>query len=213
MRIVLTRPRGRGEAWRERLESIGHAIDVVPLTEIRDADAFPEPAGYDGVLFTSVSTVERAPAGVVWPRIGAVGRTTAAALAERGIGVDVVGAGGGKELAAAWGNAMGQRILLPQARHAHPDLELALRRMGAEVDCVSVYETAPAARVDRSALESAEVIAFFAPSAVKVYRQLAVRTGARFWGIGDTTRSAMAAAGLEHSATEPLDALHRGDHV
>ncbi|MHC4940735.1 MAG: uroporphyrinogen-III synthase, partial [Planctomycetota bacterium] len=179
MRIVLTRPHGRGEAWRERLEADGHEVVLVPLTEIRDGDPFPDPAGYDGVLFTSVSSVERAPQGAAWPRIGAVGRATADALAERGMPAGVIGVGGGRELAAAWGNAMGQRLLLPQARHAHPDLELALRKMGAEVDCVAVYETAPAARVDRAALERANVIAFFAPSAVKMFKQLAVETGAR----------------------------------
>ena len=213
MRIVLTRPRGRGEAWKERLEEAGHEVALVPLTEIRDSDPFPEPAGYDGVLFTSVSAVARAPQGVEWPRIGAVGRVTADALAERGIRVDVTGAGGGTELAAAWGNAMGQRILLPQARHAHPDLELALRGMGAEVDCVAVYETAPAARVDRPALERAELTAFFAPSAVRVYKQLAVRTASRFWGIGETTRKALADAGFEHTPVEALDALADGRHI
>lgn len=207
MRIVLTRPRGRGEAWRTQLEAAGHEVALVPLSEIRDADPFPDPTGYDGVLFTSVSTVERAPQGANWPRIGAVGRTTAAALSERGIHADVVGAGGGRELAAAWGNAMGQRLLLPQARHAHPDLELALRKMGAEVDCVPVYETAPAARIDRPVLERAEVIAFFAPSAVVAYKRLAVETGASFWGIGATTRKAMADAGLIHQPVESLDSL------
>jgi len=207
MRIVLTRPAGRGDAWRDALA--GHDVALVPLTEIRDGEPFPDPAPYDGVLFTSVAAVSRAPGGARWPRVGAVGHATAAALSERGIGVDVVGAGGGAELAAAWGNAMGQRLLLPQARHAHPDLELALTRMGASVDCVPVYESAPAPRVDRAALESAEVIAFFAPSAVNAYRRLGVATNARFWGIGDTTRRAMAGAGLPHAPCEPLDALAR----
>jgi len=207
VKIVLTRPRGRGEAWRDALEAQGHDVALVPLTEIRDGDPFPDPADYDGVLFTSVAAVARAPDGAAWPRIGAVGRATADALVERGLGVDVVGAGGGAELAAAWGNAMGQRLLLPQARQAHPDLELALRRMGAEVDCVAIYESAPAPRVDRAALERAEWIAFFAPSAVKVYRRLAVETAARYWGIGATTRRAMADAGLPHADCAPLDAL------
>jgi len=210
VRIVLTRPRGRGDAWRDELAASGHDVVLVPLTEIRDADPFPDPASYDGVLFTSVSAVARAPEGVAWPRVGAVGKATAAALLERGIGVDAVGAAGGAELAAAWGTAMGQRLLLPQARHAHPDLELALRGMGADVTCVAVYETAPAPRVDRSALESADVIAFFAPSAVKVYRRLSVDTRARSWGIGATTRAAMERAGLRHEPCPPLDAMLDG---
>jgi len=151
MRIVLTRPRGRGEAWKQRLESQGHEVALVPLTEIRDGEPFPDPAAYDGVLFTSVAAVERASEGARWPRVGAVGAVTAAALDERGIGVDVIGNGGGKELAQAWarelGNAMGHRLLLPQARRAHAALEVALRGMGAEVDCVAVYETLWSARM------------------------------------------------------------------
>jgi uroporphyrinogen-III synthase len=210
VRVVLTRPRGRGEEWRRRLEAAGHDVTLVPLTEIRDGDPFPDPAPYDGVLFTSVAAVERAPEGVTWPRVGAVGSVTAQALAERGIEVDVVGTAGGEELARQWGeaieNAMGHRLLLPQARRARAELEVALRKMGAEVDCVAVYETLPAARVDRIALGSADVIAFFAPSAVRVFAQLKVDTNARFWGLGDTTRAAMAAAGIEHSDVPELDA-------
>jgi len=211
MRIVLTRPRGRGEAWKQRLESQGHEVALVPLTEIRDGEPFPDPAAYDGVLFTSVAAVERASEGARWPRVGAVGAVTAAALDERGIGVDVIGNGGGKELAQAWarelGNAMGHRLLLPQARRAHAALEVALRGMGAEVDCVAVYETLPAARVDRAALERAHVVAFFAPSAVRMYRQLQVESAARYWGVGDTTRAAMAEAGLAHCQVPELDGL------
>jgi len=211
MRIVLTRPRGRGDVWRERLAEAGHAVALVPLTEIRDGDPFPDPSGYDAVLFTSVAAVERAPEGVRWPAVGAVGAVTAAALEERGVGVDVVGSGGGAELAAAWtravGNLMGHRILLPQARLAHAALEVELRRMGAEVDCAPVYETLPAPRVDRAALEEADVIAFFAPSAVRIFRELRVATRARYWGIGGTTRAAMADAGLPHGDCAELDVL------
>ena len=160
------------------------------------------------MLFTSVAAVERAPEGAAWPRVGAVGAVTARALAERGIAVDVVGTAGGAELARAWveglENAMGHRLLLPQARRARADLEVALRRMGADVDCIAVYETLPAARVDRMVLETADVIAFFAPSAVRVFAQLKIGSNARFWGVGDTTRAAMASAGLLHS---PVSAL------
>jgi len=210
MRIVLTRPRGRGDAWKERLEAEGHDVALVPLTEIRDGEPFPDPGSYDGVLFTSVAAVERAPEGASWPRVGAVGEMTAAALAERGIAVDVVGSGGGAALASAWatelGNAMGHRLLLPQARRAHAALELALRGMGAEVDCAAVYETLPAPRVDRAALERADAIAFFAPSAVRMFQQLAVQTRARFWGVGETTRSVMREAGFEHCPIPELEA-------
>jgi len=211
MRIVLTRPRGRDERWLRELVDAGHGVQVVPLTEIRDCDPFPDPSGYDGVLFTSVSAVERAPGGASWPRVGAVGPATAGALAELGVEPAVVGTGGGAELAQAWaaklGNAMGHRLLLPQARRAHADLEVALRGMGAEVDCVAVYETLPAPRVDRAALERAELIAFFAPSAVRAFARLDVETDARYWGVGLTTRKTMADLDFDHGDEPDLEGL------
>jgi len=211
MRIVLTRPRGRGANWSESLAAAGHEVTLVPLTEIRDCDAFPDPSGYDGVLFTSVSAVERAPAGASWPRVGAVGPATAGACRDLGIEVTVEGNGGGGELAQTWlnelGNVMGHRLLLPQARRAHADLEVALRGSGAEVDCVAIYETLPAPRVDRDALESADLIAFFAPSAVRAFGRLEVETAARFWGVGLTTRQTMEDLGFDHSDEPALDGL------
>jgi len=202
MRIVLTRPAGRGEALAERLRAQGHEVACVPLTRVEDAEAFPDPAQFDGVLFASPAAVERAPAGARWPRVGAVGATTARALSARGIRVDVVGGGGGVELADEWGPALGRRLLLPQAEDAHPDLAARLRDAGAHVTCAAVYRTVPVAEVDRPLLERAELICFFAPSAVRAFTALRVATGARFWGLGETTRAAMAERGLEAGAFE-----------
>jgi uroporphyrinogen-III synthase len=204
VRIVLTRPEGRGEAFARALRAKGHEVLFAPLTRIEDLDPFPDPSAYDGVLFTSVAAVERAPARASWPRVGAVGEATAAALRARGIRVDVVGGGGGRELFVAWGAARGRRLLLPQAEGAHPDLSRLLREAGARVETVAVYRTVPLREVDRGALERADVIAFFAPSAVRAFLALGVATRARYFGGGPTTRAAMRAWGLEPM---PEDAL------
>ncbi len=196
MKIVLTRPAGRGEDFRRRLEAQGHEVVYLPLTEIRDAGPFPDPAPYDGVLFTSVSAVERIPEATQWPRVGAVGPTTAQALRERGVDAAVVGVGGGGELAEAWGECRGQRLLLPQAAEAHPALEQALRSAGAEVDAVAVYETRPLEQVDVEPFRRADVICFFAPSAVRAFRALAPETHARYWALGATTEAVVRDAGL-----------------
>ncbi|MHC4959819.1 MAG: uroporphyrinogen-III synthase [Planctomycetota bacterium] len=192
MRVVLTRPQGRGEEFAERLRADGHEVVHVPLTRVEDGDPFPDPAPFDGVLFTSVSAVERAPDGVRWPRVGAVGQTTANALAARGIDVAVVGNGGGGELARAWGPATGQRLLLPTAERAHPALADGLRAAGAEVVTVAVYRTLPVSDPDTFVFESADVVCFFAPSAVRAFEALDVKTGASFWALGKTTEEAMA---------------------
>jgi len=191
VRIVLTRPASRGAKLAERLRNAGHEVACIPLTECRDAEPFPDPAPFDGVLFTSVNSVARAPLNALWPRVGAVGQSTAAALHERSIRVDVIGAGGGRELAEAWEPAFGQRLLLPQAAGAHPALADALRAQGAEVVCVRVYKTMPVADVDPASFRRADLVCFFAPSHVRVFLNLCVETQARFWGHGPTTREAM----------------------
>lgn len=191
MRIVLTRAAARGAQLAQRLRRAGHEVACVPLTEFQDAEPFPDPAPFDGVLFTSANAALRAPFNAAWPRVGAVGPITAAALHERDIRVDVVGDGGGRELAEAWGPALGQRLLLPQASGAHPALADALRERGAEVVCVRVYRTMPVPGVDRTPFERADLVCFFAPSHVRAFLNLRVATDARFWGHGPTTRAAM----------------------
>lgn len=191
MRIVLTRAEERGRALAARLRAAGHEVACIPLTEVRAGEPFPDPAPFDGVLFTSANAVARAPRDARWPRVGAVGEATAAALRARGIRVDVVGAGGGRELAAAWGDAAGQRLLLPQAADAHPDLGDALAARGAAVARVAVYRTEPLRTVDPAPFREAGLICFFAPSQVRAWRALGIPTRARFWGHGPTTRAAM----------------------
>ena len=196
MKIVLTRPAGRGGDFRRRLEAQGHEVVHLPLTEIHDAGPFPDPTLYDGVLFTSVAAVERIPAAGQWPRVGAVGPTTAQALHERGVDVAVVGNGGGADLAEAWGECGGQRLLLPQASDAHPALEEALRSAGAEVEPVAVYETRPLENVDEEPFRDADVICFFAPSAVRAFRALDPASNASYWALGATTEAVVREAGL-----------------
>ncbi len=200
MRVVVTRAPERGAEFRRRLEEAGHEVESVALTEIRDGAPFPSPAGYDGVLFTSVAAVERAPRGVVWPRVGAVGPATAAALRESGIRVDVWGAAGGEALATAWGDPRGTRLLLPQAAEAHPALAARLRERGAQVDAVAVYRTLPRtdlAPAERAALADADLLCFFAPSAVRAYLSLGLTRRGRCWGVGPTTRQAILEGNLD----------------
>ena len=200
MRIVVTRPKGRSSEFNRRLRDAGHEVLAVPLTEIRDGAPFPSPEGFDGVLFTSVAAAQRAPEGAAWPRVGAVGAVTAATLWMRGIRVDVRGSGGGEDLARAWGDPRGQKLLLPQAAQAHSALARALRAGGADVHAVAVYRTVPRSDLDpeeRRALEEADVICFFAPSAVDAFLLLRIARRGRCWGVGPTTRRAILERNLD----------------
>jgi uroporphyrinogen-III synthase len=202
MRIVVTRLEGRGVEFIGRLESLGHVVCRAALTRVVDAEPFPDPALFDGVLFTSVSAVERSPSGAQWPRVGAVGRATAAALKARGIDVAVVGGGGGADLARAWGEARGQKLLLPLAADAHPALGAALEESGAEVVRAVVYRTLPLPSIDETQFRGADVICFFAPSAVQAYVDLNIATNAQMWAHGPTTADALRRAGYEPSDLE-----------
>ena len=195
MLVVLTRPTHRAMALTAKLRKAGHAVRCVPLTGIVDLEPFPDPKDHEGVLFTSVSAVERAPFDVSWPRVGAVGPVTLAALDMRGIRVDVLGTGGGAELAEAWGDCVGQRLLLPQAEGAHPALAEALLAKGAILTCARVYRTVRLDDVDTAAFEGADVIYFFAPSQVEAFLELDVDTSAKYCAHGQTTLEAM--SGLE----------------
>ena len=190
MRIVITRPAARGAGFSRPDDT----CVFVPLARTEPGpDPFPDPSGFDGVLFTSASAAELAPQNASWPKVGAVGPATKKALQARDIAVHVVGTGGGAQLAEAWGTARGQRLLLPQAAKAHPALAESLRESGAEVVVAKVYRTVTLPDPDVEELRRADLICFYAPSAVRAFVALGVETRATFWGHGETTRSAMTA--------------------
>jgi uroporphyrinogen III methyltransferase/synthase len=62
-------------------------------------------------------------------------------------------------------------VLLPRAREARPVLPDELRRRGAEVDVVTVYDTVPAASLPCPAaeVEAADYIAFTSSSTVRCF--------------------------------------------
>ncbi len=183
----------------------GHDVTWVALTKTVDHDPFPDPAMFDGVLFSSANAVARAPASASWPRVGAVGPATERALAAMGVTAAVVGDEGGARLAEAWGDAHGQRLLLPQAQDSHPALADGLRARGATVVVAAVYRTVTWKDVDVTPFEHADAIAFWAPSQVRAFVALGcrVRPDVRYWAHGPTTRAALASAGLKWN----LDAL------
>jgi hypothetical protein len=69
------------------------------------------------------------------------------------------------------------------------------------VTVAKVYKTVPRRDVERAPFERADLVCFFAPSQVRAFRALSVATRARFWGVGRTTRAAM--AGLPQAEALP----------
>lgn len=105
-RIVITRPRDQGAAWRQRLESLGAGVLELPLISVRKnvdleilAEVLGEFGSYEWLIFTSANGVRyffeefirvhtdiRA-LGLV--RIAAVGEATAAAVRELHLRVEL----------------------------------------------------------------------------------------------------------------------------
>ena len=93
----------------------------------------------------------------------------------------------------------GRRVLLPRARQARPVLPDELRRRGATVDVVTVYDTVPAASLPCPAadVEAADYVTFTSSSTARCF---AVLMGAD--GLADRLRTVrLASLGPVTSAT------------
>lgn len=162
------------------LTGLDHAI-----RELSTADASGRPA-YDWLLLTSAAAVRivldrivalgcdaRILSGV---KIAAVGRATAAALAERGLradfipsrfsGVDLV-----REIDAQPPGLKHMRVLLPRSAEGGPEILIALEAAGAETADIPIYSPVPDRQIPYDADEiidpQAALVVFFSPSAVR----------------------------------------------
>jgi len=163
--VLVTRAEHQAEALSRALAAAG--AEPVELPVIRLGPP-PEPerldaalralATYDWVVFTSSNTVRavvRRLGGLGLPatalarcRLAAIGPATAAALQEHGLAVEVVPdeyvAEGVLAALAERDTWPGRRVLLPRAARARETLPEGLRALGANVDVVAAYATAPA---------------------------------------------------------------------
>ncbi len=155
-RIVVTRAREQASDLRARLEELGAEVIELPSIAIAPLEfAVPDLHGYSWLVFTSANGVHhffdralaakgldaRALAGV---RIAAIGPGTAAALADRGVGADLLPEHFVAEslLEAFPAPATpGERVLLARAETARDVLPEGLGAAGYAVDVLAVYRT------------------------------------------------------------------------
>lgn len=164
LRILVTRAREQASALAERLEAEGAEVVEFPTIEILPPESF-EPLDraiaqldrYHWILFTSQNGCAfffkrllhqgRDLRALAHLKIGAIGLGTASTLEAMGLRPDLVPS---EFRAEAFAEALGKetlqglRILLPRAKVAREVLPQELRRMGAEVDVVTVYRTVKA---------------------------------------------------------------------
>ena len=158
--IVVTRAREQASELRVRLEHLGATVIELPSIALEEVEfTLPALAEYAWAVFTSVNGVQaffdrglrpagldaRALGGV---RVAAIGPGTAAALAQRGISVDLLPERFVAESlldAFPAPDAPGARVLLARAEQARDVLPDGLAARGYAVEVLPVYRTVTAA--------------------------------------------------------------------
>jgi uroporphyrinogen-III synthase len=242
-RIVVTRAAEQAGELVDLLRAAGACPIVCPLIALAPPfDPAPLDAAiaqlhtYDWLFVTSANTVaallaRSAQLGVrlseLRPRqIAAVGPATARALQEAGLLPDLVPAAqSAAGLLAAVGIIEGQRVFLPQADIARPELAEGLRARGADVAVVTAYRTIAGEGVSAAIAHlraGVDAIMFTSPSTVRALRDGAAQqgcedidfllAGAVVACIGPTTAAALTRADIvaaPHTAAGMVDALLR----
>ncbi len=225
--VVVTRPRGQAAGLAAPLEQAGARVLLCPVVEIvalglTDAvrAAIAGLDGYGTVVFTSANGVaifcERLrdcgldAAALAARELVAIGPGTAAALEERGLVASLVpeehvAEGVVAALAARARRLAGRRVLLPRSCAARAVLPDELRRHGALVDVVDLYDAVPAAALPcaAGAIEAADYVAFTSSSTVRAFvalmgaERLPERlVGVRLASIGPVTSATLHELGL-----------------
>jgi uroporphyrinogen III methyltransferase/synthase len=189
--VAVTRARAQASALSRRLEALGARVVQAPVIRVRALPGPPlDPAPYDLVCLSSPNGVaalfERLAAGgrdaraLAGARVAAIGPGTARALAEHGIVADVVPERFVAEgLVEALADVPVSRALVARASQARDVLPDALRKRGAEVDVLALYETTvePLSAPALAAARQADYITFTSSSTVRFFLQ-AMNAGA-----------------------------------
>jgi uroporphyrinogen-III synthase len=188
MRVIVTRPRVRAEPLLNALRAEGFEPVACPVIETEAIDDGPiDVSGYDWVIVTSASgaaELETRHIGEL-PRVAAIGKTTAAALAARGIAVDFVPSLASQEGLLA-------ELPRPVGRALFVGAERARRLLADELpaDFRAVYRTVELA----PAPPDGELVLLASPSAAQAWAKLGSTVPAIT--IGPQTTAAALAAGL-----------------
>jgi uroporphyrinogen III methyltransferase/synthase len=213
--VAVTRARVQASGLTSRLRSLGAHVVEAPAIRIVPLDGpAPDLQRYDLVSLTSPNGVRllferlassgqdaRALAGA---RVAAIGPGTAAALSERGISADIVPERFVAEgLVESLAEVPVKRALIARAADAREALPDALRRRGAEVDVLALYETVaePLGEQQLAEVISADYVTFTSSSTVRFFLDA---VGDRF---GDQTRlvsiGPVTSAALRERGREP----------
>jgi len=195
--VLVTRPNGQSAHLCELIAAAGGSPVAFPTLEIQ-ATADDDPTrprlaeAWDFLLFVSRNAVDyglpllppgaSTAAGDARPRIGAVGRATAAALREHGMAPDLIPESGFDSEALlslpALTDVEGRRVLIVRGVGGRPLLAERLRERGAEVAYAEVYRRAlPAVDIDAHLGEWQQHLGFVTATSDEVLQNLCRMVG------------------------------------
>lgn len=233
-RIVVTREADQAEAFCDLLSRLGAepvpfpTIDFAPVANPAFDPALARLHQYRWLVFTSANAVcfffQHAPwaaSSPSLPQVAAIGPATAQHLRSLGVEPDFVPAEyTGACLAQTLPDAAGARILLPRGRQGLPETAEGLRRRGATVDDIAIYDTVaaqPSPSAYAGLYRGVDVVTFTSPSTARSFFSLVDKARlepALIACIGPTTADAVTALGYRvdlvadlHTVQGMVDAL------
>ncbi len=212
--VAVTRARAQASELALRLRDLGAAVVQAPAIRIAPLDGpIPDLHNYDLVCLTSPNGArllfERLfgagldARAIGRARIAAIGPGTAAALRAHGVIADVVPERFTAEgLVQALSGIPVSRALIARAAQARDVLPDELRRRGAEVDVIALYETIaePLDQSQLAAVAAADYVTFTSSSTVRFFLEAlgdGQRAAGRAVSIGPVTSAALREHGLE----------------
>jgi uroporphyrinogen III methyltransferase / synthase len=220
-KVVVTRARAQASELARRLDALGAepielpAIRIEPRIDTDEVRRAVEAlhtyalvcltsSNGVGLLFEAMGAQGRDARALANASVAAIGAGTEAALAAHGVIADIVPERFvGEELVEALEalDLQGKPVLIARAAEARELLPDALRKRGAEVDVVVLYETV-AEQPDPESLErarEADFITFTSSSTVRNFVEASpngISEGAKIVSIGPVTSEAVRGAGL-----------------
>ena len=212
--VAVTRARAQASGLAARLRELGASVVEAPAIRISPLEGpAPQLQSYDLICLTSPNGVRflfdrleaagrdaRALAGA---RVAAIGPGTAGALREHGVIADVVPERFVAEgLVEALADVPVTRALVARAAEARDVLPDALRKRGAEVDVVALYETVaePLTEEQLADVAGADYVTFTSSSTVRFFMRAAgehLSPATRLVSIGPVTSETLREYGLE----------------
>lgn len=190
MRVVVTRAREDAGELAERLEALGHDVEICPLIEIEPIGPSEiDASGYDWVIVTSRNGARELARRIRGraQRVAAIGPGTAAALREAGIEPDLVPATSTQEGLLAELPRPAGRVLFAAAEDARRLLVDAL-----EADFVPLYRTR---ELHPAEFPDLDLVVLASASAARAYAALGLT--APVVSIGPQTTAAAREGGVE----------------